>query len=154
MASKKKADRVPTIDPRQAAFKIYYIDPNSDSFANARRSAIRAGYSEQYADNITIQQPKWLADILQDTAIMRAELLALSERNLKSVVSEDKPDDKDMKKIWVQTSQYVSGTLGREHYSTRQELTGKDGRRLFSNEQRATAKTPLVALFKGVSKPD
>jgi len=154
MAYKPKEKRVKTIDPRQAAFKQYYIDPNSPSFANARASAIRAGYTEQYADNITAQQPAWLGDLLQDTQVIRAEMLALSERNLKSVVSEPKPTDKDNKKLWVQTSQYISGTLGKEHYSTRNEITGADGRRLFDNKTREDASTPVAALFKGVHDPN
>jgi hypothetical protein len=150
MAYKKPEKRVQALDPRQTAFKQYYIDPNSPSFANARGSAIRAGFSEQYADNITVQQPAWLGDMLQETHVVRAEMLALSERNLKNVVSEPKPEDKDLKKLWVQTSQYVSGTLGKEFYSTRSELTGADGRRLFTNDNRASANMPLTTLFKGV----
>jgi hypothetical protein len=151
MAYKKPEDRVKTIDPRQAAFKQYYIDPNSPSFANARRSAIRAGYTEQYADNITAQQPAWLGDLLADTQLMRAEMLALSERNLNSVVSEAKPVDIVEKKLWVDTSKYVSGTLGKEVYSTRQEMTGADGRAIFSSDERVDAKMPLSTLFKGVA---
>jgi hypothetical protein len=139
-------------DPRVHLFKQYYIDPNSPSFANARASAIRAGYTEQYADNITAQQPAWLGDLLQDTQVIRAEMLALSERNLKSVVSEPKPKDKENKKIWIQTSQYISGTLGKQHYSTRQEVTGADGRRLFDNTAREAASVPIEQLFKGVAK--
>ena len=152
MAYKKPADRVKAADPRQTAFKQYYIDPNSPSFANARASAIRAGYSEQYADNITVQQPAWLGDLLADTQLVRAEMLALSERNLKNVVSEPKPTDIQDKKLWVDTSKYVSGTLGKEVYSTRQEVTGADGRAIFSNDERESAKMPLSTLFKGVSK--
>ncbi len=151
MAYKPKEKRVPTSDPRQTAFKQYYIDPNSPSFANARGSAMRAGYSEQYADNITAQQPAWLGSLLEDTHVLRAEMLALSERNLKSVVSEPKPSDKDQKKIWIDTAKYVSGTLGKDVYSTRQELTGADGRRLFTNETRDSTKMPLATLFKGVA---
>ena len=153
MAYKKPADRVKATDPRQTAFKQYYIDPNSPSFANARASAIRAGYSEQYADNITAQQPAWLGDLLADTQLVRAEMLALSERNLKNVVSEPKPTDIQDKKLWVDTSKYVSGTLGKEVYSTRSEVTGADGRAIFSNDEREGAKMPLATLFKGVSKP-
>ena len=153
MAYKKPENRVKAVDPRQTAFKQYYIDPNSPSFANARASAIRAGYSEQYADNITAQQPAWLGDLLADTQLVRAEMLALSERNLKNVVSEPKPTDIQDKKLWVDTSKYVSGTLGKEVYSTRQEVTGADGRAIFSNDEREGAKMPLATLFKGVSKP-
>lgn len=154
MPYKKPADRVKNRDPRQTAFKQYYIDPNSSTFSNARGSAIRAGYSEQYADNITIQQPMWLADLMRDTEMMRAEMLALSERNLRSVVIKPEPEDKDDKKIWYRANEYISGTLGKAIYSTRQEVTGADGRSVFASEERDSAKTPLTTLFKGVKAQD
>lgn len=150
MAYKPPKYREKRHDVRQDLFKQYYIDPNSPSFGNARQSAIRAGYSVQYADNITVQQPAWLGNIFADTQVIRAEMLALSERNLKNVISTPEPEDKDHKKMWLDTSKYISGTLGKEHYSTRQEVTGADGRRLFTNEQREDAKVPLATLFKGV----
>lgn len=151
MAYKKPADRVKNRDPRQTAFKQYYIDPNSPTFSNVKGSAIRAGFSELYADNLTAQQPAWLADLMRDTEMMRAEMLALAERNLRSVVIKPEPEDKDDKKIWYKANEYVSGTLGRAVYSTRQEVTGADGRAIFANEERDKAKTPLASLFKGVS---
>lgn len=150
MAYKKPADRVKTRDPRQTAFKQYYIDPNSPTFSNVRGSAIRAGYSEQYADNLTGQQPEWLAELMRDTDMMRAEMLALAERNLRSVIIKPEPTDRNDKKIWHNANVYVSGTLGKAVYSTRSEVTGADGRAIFANEERERAKMPLTTLFKGV----
>ena len=91
---------------------------------------------------------------MQDSEVMRAEMLALSERNLRSVVVKSEPDNADDKKIWYRANEYISGTLGKAFYSTRQELTGADGRRLFTNDTRATANLPLNNLFKGVKAPE
>jgi hypothetical protein len=151
MATKKKENRVPVIDPRQVMFKQYYTDPESETFYNARASAIRAGYTEQYADNITAQQPKWFQELLYSVNTMRAEMLASAEKNLKTMVAKPEPKTIDEKKLWLQTSQYISGTLGKAIYSTRQEVTGADGRSVFASNERDSVKKPLETLFRGIS---
>lgn len=45
------------LDPRQEACWAYYIDPTSDSFSVAVRSAIKAGYSKVSAGQVT--QTEW-----------------------------------------------------------------------------------------------
>ena len=66
-------------DPRQQLFLAYYKDPKSTTFSNARQSAIRAGFSGEYADNILALQPEWLSEAIGGTS----PLLALAEKNLK-----------------------------------------------------------------------
>lgn len=139
-------------DARVALFRCFYTDPKSEGFANCRRSAIMAGYSEEYADTITYQMPKWLEELLEDDAMMRADMLRRAQKNIKEVLNSE-PETNEDKKIWYKASEYVSGTLGKDFYSTRQEVTGADGKRLFTNEQRATAVLPVESLFKGVAKP-
>lgn len=140
-------------DARVALFRAFYTDPKSEGFANCRRSAIMAGYSEEYADTITYQMPKWLEELLEDDAMMRADMLRRAQKNIKEVLHST-PENNEDKKIWYKASEYVSGTLGKDFYSTRQEVTGADGRRLFSNETRDGAKMPLATLFKGVQAPE
>lgn len=65
-------------DPRQQLFLAYYKDPKSPTFCNARQSALRAGFAENYADNILDQQPTWLMESLGGMS----PLLAKAERNL------------------------------------------------------------------------
>lgn len=148
--STRKKSKMP--DARVTLFKAFYTDPKSEGFANCRRSAIMAGYSEEYADTITYQMPKWLEELLEDDAMMRADMLRRAQKNIKEVLTTN-PDTIEEKKIWYKASEYVTGTLGKDHYSTRQEITGKDGRRLFTSEQRASATVPLASLFKGVEQP-
>jgi hypothetical protein len=139
-------------DPRVALFKAYYVDPKSPTFCNINQSALKAGYSQTYALNISVQKPAWWVELMQDADINRAEMLHLSEKNIKRVLKYE-PTDKDTEKLQLQTSQFISERLGKEHYSTRQEMTGADGRRLFTNDTRESAKMPLSTLFKGVSQP-
>lgn len=139
-------------DARVALFRVFYIDPKSETFGNCRASAIKAGYTETYADNITVQMPKWLENLLEDDALLRADMLKRAQKNIKSVVDEDKPKEIEQKKLWYKASEYLSGTLGKDFYSTRTELTGAEGRRLIPNETRASQKMPLTSLFKGVEK--
>jgi len=64
-------------DPRQTAFLTYYLDPSSETFSNAYRSALKAGYSEMYAGKITDLAPNWLAERVESST-----MLAKSVRNL------------------------------------------------------------------------
>lgn len=138
-------------DPRVDMFKQFYCRPDSYTFGNVRQSALRAGYTEQYANNISSQRPSWWVEFTETGDFKRAEMLKAAENNLHQTIVTP-PEDKDDKKLQHDATKFVSERLGKEHYSTRQEVTGKDGKRLFSVEQRATASVPLTNLFKGVDK--
>lgn len=49
-------------DPRQAAFKAAYYDPESRTYSNAFRSALAVGYTEATAKDILHNPPAWLGD--------------------------------------------------------------------------------------------
>lgn len=67
----KKKD---VLDPRKADFLTGYIDPKSPTYCNAFQSAIAAGYSKEYAQNITHLMPDWLSErIGQERRIRLAE---------------------------------------------------------------------------------
>lgn len=140
------------INPKAEIFAQFFMVPTSKTFMNARGSAIRAGYSEHYANNITIQRPKWYVELTETVDYRRARMLALAEQSLHDTVA-SQSDDRDDKKLKHDASKFVAERLGKDKYSTRQEVTGADGRRLFTNEQRASAKTPVASLFKGIKAP-
>jgi hypothetical protein len=52
------ADKLLT--PQQEQFLSFYTDPKSETFSNAVQSALKAGYEETYANNITGLMPDWL----------------------------------------------------------------------------------------------
>lgn len=50
------------LTPQQELFLKYYTDPKSPLFSNAKQSALKAGYSEEYACTITSKDLDWLSD--------------------------------------------------------------------------------------------
>ena len=69
-------------DPRQQLFLAYYIDPKSKTFANALQSALKAGFAQQYAENILTQMPDWLSEKLGNISPM----LLKAERNMEEAL--------------------------------------------------------------------
>lgn len=142
---KKKVD-----DIRPQVFKANYINPSSDTFMNVLQSALRAGYSQEYSESLGYQNPKWFAELMEDSAVRRAKMLFSAEKAIEKVIDYD-DSDKDRATLKLKAATFVTERLGREHYSTRQEVTGADGRSVFANNERENAKKPLETLFKGIS---
>lgn len=69
-------------DPRKALFLRMYFDKESPTWGNAKQSAIRAGFSEEYADCITYQKPKWFTDFGQ-----QQNFVDLAEGHLREVLT-------------------------------------------------------------------
>lgn len=133
-------------DPRQSLFLTNYLDPKSDTFSNAYQSAIKAGFSKRYAQNITHIMPTWLSETVGDDY-----LLAKAEANLREFIELDAKDplvtlsgpvkDEQGNQIMVHNSKllriksdmtkFALERLNKKKYSTRTELTGKDGDMIF-----------------------
>lgn len=112
------------LDPRQAEFLKRYLDPKSKTFSNALQSALKAGYSQDYAENITVQLPKWLEEKLG-----KEKLVKKAEKVLENCL--DYSDEEPVKmKLKQDTAKFVASRLGKKNWSERQELTGKDGKDL------------------------
>ena len=85
--------------PIQHAFMDYWINPTSTSFGNAYESAIRAGYSSKYANQLTapIVNNKWILEYKRkleftpEHIIQGIQELALNAENSRS------PDDTRLK---------------------------------------------------------
>lgn len=67
------------LNPQQQEFLRHFLDPKSETFGNYTQSAIKAGYSPDYADNISSLMPKWLDEALEDSNLVRKALDNLSE---------------------------------------------------------------------------
>jgi hypothetical protein len=141
------------LSPKQKAYLAYYNDPQSPTFSNALQSALRAGYSQQYAENLTASATRSSWKDAKTT--FYEEILEKAEQNLKKIV--DMPEERfkenaQMMKIWKDTSAFVSERIGKDTWSSRQELTDKGGRRLFNDSSKETAAIPLSKLFKVADK--
>lgn len=138
------------LTPRQIAFRSYYNDPQSPSYCNARQSALRAGYTEQYANNITVQDADWI-----DKDAQRTYMLELAERNLKTIAEKKEKDLKNnpqLYKIWQDTNKFLSERLGKEYYSTRTEHVG-DARTVVNSTLTAEHAKKLLDMFTVEATP-
>ena len=128
-------------DPRQTAFLTYYLDPKSETFSNALQSALRAGYTQEYAESITAKGNEWLAESVG----RRKRILNKAEKRLEALI------DSEDERVAADVVKHTTKTLGKnEGYGDRIELTGKDGETLnISNSPEVLALTnKLNELFK------
>lgn len=128
------------IDPRQKKCWDLYVNPKSETFGNALQSALKAGYTEGTANQITTE--KWFIEKLR-----RLNMFSKAERNLnefldmdveeiaiiKGIPLRDKNGNFLMKKdinllrLKQDTSKFVAERLGKnEGYSTKTELEAPD----------------------------
>lgn len=116
------------LDPRQKLCWELYINPKSETFGNGMQSAIKAGYEEAYANQITTVE--WFKE-----KVRRLNMLSKGEKVLDETLDYDAIDpntgkiDSGIARIKLDAAKHVTSTLGKdEGYSTRQEQTGKDGK--------------------------
>lgn len=107
------------VDPRQASFLKYYLDPKSETFSNALQSALKAGYEQEYAENITHLEPNWLSE-----AVGSEQMIKKAERNLNKILDLD-PEregkiDTGVLKVVADTSKFITERLAKDKYSSKQ----------------------------------
>ena len=109
------------LDPRQRLCWNLYIDQKSETFANGRKSAIKAGYGKHYADVITMQP--WFKDKAR-----RTHLLGKAEKKIDKILDMDYLDEKgeiraDVLRVQADTAKHITKTLGKdEGYSEKTEV--------------------------------
>ena len=120
-------------DPREETCWSIYVENLAKGKDNAYESAIKAGYSESSAKNITMRD--WFKERLGK--LRRKDMLSKAERNLDKVLDLDEyQDDKinpALLKIKTDVSTTIVKSLGKDNYSDRHEVTGKDGEGLTVN---------------------
>ena len=131
------------LNPQQEAFLKNYLDPQSETWGNAYGSAIKAEYSEEYAESIRNKGTKWLDEAVQDS-----DLLSKALKNLADFVGNE-----SVKPIKWDATKFVLTTLGKKKFSSKGEdaaeklaenITGmkiinqSDGDRVQDKEPKAT----------------
>lgn len=139
--------RSPELDPRQADCWNRYINPKSETFANAKQSAISAGYEENYAAEI--KNCEWFKkrerkirmkdrgeEVLEemlDLPVVVIDHVGTGDKKTKVVVT-----DVGLVRIKQDTAKFVTERLGKDDgWSQRSELTGPDGIPLFDANKKA-----------------
>ena len=113
---------------QQQQFVANYNNPESPTFGNAYKTALSVGMSESYARTITVENPRWFQDNCR-----HGELMELAEERLKHYLT-FKPENPTEMKVQQDTAKFVASSLGKEHYSTRQEIKGDSSKRTFNPE--------------------
>ena len=103
------------LTPQQLQFKEFYLNPNSETFGNAKRSAIRAGYDEEYASQITARGTAWMLEIVRDY-----ERLQKAEKVLDKTL-EMEADDPAKLRIQTDVAKFVAKGMAKHKYSERVE---------------------------------
>lgn len=140
------ADKLLT--PQQELFLSLWTDPKSETFGNAKRSAMKAGYSDEYSDNIMALLPDWLSEHIGDMRrLAKAEANLTEYQNLDIYNGGDKVDSQLLaNKIKVDT--FLAKTLNKKKYSERIEQTGADGKDLIPDTFTQEEKDKLLSLLK------
>lgn len=137
-------------DPRQIRTWELYINPKSETFGNAKQSAIKGGYEPEYAGQITTAE--WFI-----VKLRRLNMLGKAEKVLDETLEMDDTEpifvdgevidrkrNPALTKIKQDSAKFLAERLGKEEgYSTRHEMTGKNGENL----------EPLVVVNYGDIKP-
>lgn len=117
-----------TSDPREQICWDFYVESITKGQVNAYESAIKAGYEESSAKNITLRG--WFKERLED--LERKDMLSKAEKKLaKTLTYEVEKDGEirtDLLRIQTDVAKHITNTLGKNvGYSTKQELTGENG---------------------------
>lgn len=64
--------------PKHALFLEYYFVPTSNTFGNAYKSGVKAGFSESYSRTLTRKTDKhmWLAEFINSTQLTQDHVIA------------------------------------------------------------------------------
>ena len=120
-AKPKKIDgrrRVRSIfNPMQMLFIQYYFDPKSETFSNARESAVKAGFSESYAKVMTAESfgLKWVAE-----AFNEMDLINKADRNINNFLDLEESSDSKLR-VKSEITRFVAERLNKKKYSTKTE---------------------------------
>jgi len=108
------------LNPQQELFLQSFLDPKSNTFSNYKQSAIKAGFSLEYADTISSQMPKWLDESLEDSHLVKRAL-----KNLSDFLGDEKNGN-----FRLDATKFTLSRLAKSKFSERVEQTGKDGKDL------------------------
>lgn len=109
------------LSPQQLDFLKYYLDPTSETYSDAKNSALRAKYSQEYSETITTKGLIWLSDSVGQ----KRKLVEKAKKKLDIFL------DSEDEKIAQDTTKFVLKTIGKdEGFSERTEMTGKNGQDL------------------------
>lgn len=121
-----------TSDPREQVMWDFYVEGIANGQENAYAAAIKAGYEDATARQITIRS--WFIE--RKEKLRRKEMVSKAEKVLVKTleyepVNEDGKIDNQLLSIQNKTAQFIAETQGKnDGWSKRTELTGMNGEKL------------------------
>lgn len=123
--------KTPFLTPQQELFLANYTNPKSETFSNAYQSAKKAGYAEEYSQNITHEMPEWLSENIGLTKLYNKAVKALDKTleddyderevlidGIPSGISKREPR---LSKIKQDSAKFVASTIGKSKFATKGE---------------------------------
>lgn len=113
------------LDPRQKLCWELYTSPKSETFGNAYQSAMKAGYEEGYAAQITTAE--WFLEKLRRLNMLSKAEKVLDKTLTYEPVNEEGKIDTNLLRVQTDVAKHITNTLGKhEGYTTKveTELTG------------------------------
>lgn len=117
MTKSKQKTKEKEFTPQQIKFAMFYYLPDSPTFGNAMQSALRAGFSDQYARSITVKNLNWIKDVVSEIGgkgVTKDKLV----RKAKKVL--DKSLDSEDEKIAQDTAKFIAKTT--TEFSEKQDI--------------------------------
>lgn len=136
------------LNKQQELFLERYTNPKSPFFGNAYKSALEAGYSEEYSQNITGQMPEWLSENISDMKRLKRAEKNLDEVQNLPIVDEEGKIDVALVGQRTKVDMFIAERLDKDKYSSRQEQTGKGGKDLIPETITPEEKEALLNLLK------
>ena len=128
--TKKKRIRVvakrdkPMLSVKQSDFITYYTNPKSETFNNAYRSALKAGFNAGYANQILSRPMNWLRELQyvigDERMLLKAEENFREVQGLKIKDNEGKVDTNIIAQR-NKVDMFLAERLNKAKYSTRTE---------------------------------
>ena len=109
------------LTPQQELFLSYYTNPKSETFSNASQSAVKAGYSQNYADNITASMPDWLLENIGDMKRLRKAEKNLEEVQNIQIYNDEGKLDANLIDKRTKVDMFIAERLNKQKYSTKVE---------------------------------
>lgn len=105
------------LDPRQELFISYYLNPDSETWSNAYKSALKAGYAEEYAQSITGQGTSWFSESISDNS-----LILKATKNLeKALIGELDDPEKGGKPLQMRATEFTLKGLQKNKWGDKLE---------------------------------
>lgn len=117
MTKSKQKTKEKEFTPQQIKFAMFYYLPDSPTYGNAMQSALRAGFSNQYARSITVKNLNWIKDIVSEIGgkgVTKDKLVRKAKRVL------DKSLDSEDEKIAQDTAKFIAKTT--TEFSEKQDI--------------------------------